>query len=955
MNDAAQKIITMVQLMVDSQHTGGPITRELLLENIHKVLGMMSNLAPFVQEEALLRELEARYNVFVGKETVLEDARDHIAWLTSERKKGWSWWARYRQMMERSWATASVQALDDTTDRVLALLEDPQREGGWDRRGLVVGHVQSGKTANYTGLICKAADAGYKVIIVLAGIHSNLRSQTQMRLDEGFLGYESAAPKDLKREYRPIGVGLIDRRPELRPDSVTNRLENGDFKKAVAKQFNVGASAGGRPLLFVVKKNASVLKHLLDWVHWVAGRKHESETDVVVRGVPLLLIDDEADNASVDTKVGAFDESGKPDLEHDPTSINRNIRKLLMAFERRVYVGYTATPFANIFIHEQGETREAGPDLFPRSFILNVPAPSNYAGPVRIFGLTSDPDDTKHTPGLGLVRHVSDFEVPVKDGRSRQGWMPSLHRVDHRPRFEGEACVPPSIRQAMMAFLLVCAARRARGQHPAFNSMLIHVTRFTAVQHQVKEQVEQEMNSLRQRLKYGEGALGTSLLDALRTLWDTDFRSTSSRVREATQDPSLADLTFEQLEPHLLTVAEDVKVREVNGLAGDALDYDQHKEVGLSVIAVGGDKLARGLTLEGLSVSYFLRASRMYDTLMQMGRWFGYRPGYLDLCRLYCTPELEGWYEQITDASEELRLEFDRMVMAGGTPKDYGLKVESHPSLMVTSSVKMRHGEKIEIKYAGNISESVAFDRSVKALRQNWGALERLVGSLDQPLPLPIQRPISGRSPLSWQDALVWEQVGVARVLTFFENLTTHKEARRSNAGLLCQYIKEMVTLEELTHWTVALFQGSGGAHPLLNRSIELVRRSPREEHTDRFSIRRLLSPKDECIDLSPEELDAAWQDTLAHFEKTRAEGGDLEEPGFPSGVFVRPRRDPKRGLLMLYPLTYRHEKGDMLVDEPIPIVGFGVSFPGSKNARPVTYVVNNVYWEQELKGVSDE
>lgn len=956
MNEATRNILHMVQLRVSLTRSGQPITRDLLHQCLRETLVSMAGLLGQVDEQAMLLELETRYNVFVGKETLLENSQDHIAWLNSERKQNWLYWARYRQMMERTWAPASIQALEDTTDRVLSLLEDPRRTGTWDRRGLVVGHVQSGKTANYTGLICKAADAGYKIIIVLAGIHSNLRSQTQMRLDEGFLGYESSTPKELKRQFRPVGVGLIDRRPELRPDSGTNRLEKGDFKKTIAMHFNFHTNQESRPLLFVVKKNASVLKHLLDWVYWLAGRTVEQDVDAVVRGLPLLLIDDEADNASVDTRAGAFDELGKPNPEHDPTSINLCIRKLLMAFERRAYVGYTATPFANILIHEQGQTRGGGPDLFPSSFILNIPAPSNYAGPVRIFGLNQEPDESSSRSALGLVRHVADFEVPVADGRSRRGWMPSIHKTDHLPRYLDQACIPPSLMEAIMAFLLVCAARHVRHPHPTFNSMLIHVTRFTAVQHRVKEQVEQAVKELRQRLEYGEGALGTPLLDRLRSLWNTDFRPTSARVREALQDTSLTDLSFEQLQPFLLRIAQDIGVREINGTAGDALDYDQNQATGLNVIAVGGDKLARGLTLEGLSISYFLRASRMYDTLMQMGRWFGYRPGYLDLCRLYCTAELEQWYEQITDASEELRLEFDRMALAGGTPRDYGLRVLSHPSLMVTSSVKMRHGEKIQITYAGNISESVAFHRTAKELRHNWKALETLVGSLGIPLPNPVRRQIPNGPELTWKEAVIWQQVSADKIVSFFDNVITHPEASRSNASLLREYIKQMVELGELIHWTVALIPGTGGIFSLNERNISLVRRSPREERKDRFSIRRLLSPKDECIDLESDELSAAWQDTRSEYHKNRSANPQAatSEPSFPAGVFVRPVRSPQRGLLLLYPLSFQDESGTMLVDEAIPIVGFGVSFPGSKNARSVTYVVNNVYWEQELNGVSD-
>ena len=303
--------------------------------------------------------------------------------------------------------------MDNSTDQILGLLEDPTRNGFWDRRGLVVGHVQSGKTGNYTGLICKAADAGYKIIIVLAGMHNNLRSQTQMRLDEGFLGYETSPSGD---KLNIIGVGQVDGDPAIRPNYATNRSENGDFNAKVAK--HLGITPEQRPWLFVVKKNKSVLHRLYKWIQDHAANTSDSVTGrKLVTNLPLLVIDDEADHASVDTGEQVVTEDGKPDSEHQPTAINSLIRKILHSFSRKAYVGYTATPFANIFIHERGETTEEGPDLFPSSFIINLGAPSNYIGPARVFGLTGTEG---REFGLPLARLVGDH--CTDDGKS--GWMP---------------------------------------------------------------------------------------------------------------------------------------------------------------------------------------------------------------------------------------------------------------------------------------------------------------------------------------------------------------------------------------------------------------------------------------------------------------------------------------------------------------------------------------------------
>ena len=167
-------------------------------------------------------------------------------------------------------------------------------------------------------------------------------------------------------------------------------------------------------------------------------------------------------------------------------------------------------------------------------------------------------------------------------------------------------------------------------------------------------------------------------------------------------------------------------------MAGEVLDYIEHSSIGLNVIAVGGDKLSRGLTLEGLSVSYFLRASRMYDTLMQMGRWFGYRLGYLDLCRLYTTPDMMDWFAHISEASEELREDFDRMAASRQTPRDFGHRVRSHPLMMVTSQIKMRSGKQIDITFAGDMCETINFWRDRVHLEANWQAGQHLIQEIER-------------------------------------------------------------------------------------------------------------------------------------------------------------------------------------------------------------------------------
>ena len=403
MNDDFRHVISMVQNFIQSQMPGITLTRELIAERADAVLALNPAWSETVDRAALLRELESRFSVWIGREATLADNADHIPWLPTKRDSiPWRFWSRYRQFLEQYWSPRSIELLDHLTDHVLGLLEDPDRPGAWDRRGLLVGHVQSGKTANYIGLLSKAADAGYKLIVVLTGLHNNLRSQTQMRLDEGFLGYESMPPAEEERRGRQfLGVGLVD--PSPLADTITNRSEQGDFRRTVANNF--GVHLGTHPLVFIVKKNRRVLDNLFNWVEWIADNTDSQTGRRIVTRESLLVIDDEADLASIDTNLQGLDNSGELDPDHDPTAINGCIRRILHAFDKRAYVGYTATPFANVFIHERGRTREEGEDLFPRSFIVNLPAPSNYAGPVRVFGLAADgDDDDQGTPPLPVVR-----------------------------------------------------------------------------------------------------------------------------------------------------------------------------------------------------------------------------------------------------------------------------------------------------------------------------------------------------------------------------------------------------------------------------------------------------------------------------------------------------------------------------------------------------------------------
>ena len=327
-NELIENVIATAQRLIRAEKDKSKITPVYIAAKVQKAVDMFTDDEPIViDQQEIISTLIQRFSHWMGKSTTMKDITNHKDWLNAARKKDWQYWRRYRDFQESKLSDTVVDGLDEATDSILELLEDPQRTDPWDRRGLVVGHVQSGKTSNYSGLICKAADAGYKIIIVLAGLHNNLRSQTQVRLEESFLGYETTLDRD---PGLPIGVAEFGE--DLKTNSATTRADNGDFSKAIAKHFH-GISPEERPWLFVVKKQKTVLTALLNWIQTrVADATDSEDGRKLVTKLPLLVIDDEADNASVDTGEQAFDENDEPDEEHRPKAINSLIRQSFLFF-----------------------------------------------------------------------------------------------------------------------------------------------------------------------------------------------------------------------------------------------------------------------------------------------------------------------------------------------------------------------------------------------------------------------------------------------------------------------------------------------------------------------------------------------------------------------------------------------------------------------------------------------
>ncbi|MFA6128245.1 MAG: Z1 domain-containing protein [Bacteroidales bacterium] len=880
--------------------TSGSVTLEQIEGSVSTVLSIpqYSNL----DREKLIREVQAIYNIRLDNFRVIEAAERRNPWI-SERKASinWNFWNRYRDYLavDKSFSETVINQIDRLTDRTLDGLFNPSINGIINKKGLVVGQVQSGKTSNYTGLICKAADAGYKLIIVLAGVHNNLRSQTQLRLDEGFLGFDTQHERAFRENNLWIGVGRIDQ------SSIAHSLTSSisDFNVGAANSIGINFNTN-EPIIAVVKKNGRILDRLLQWL---SAQAVDIDGRRVIRNKSLLLIDDEADNATINTRP-----------ENDGTTrINGLIRDVLRLFDKSGYIGYTATPFANIFIPINED------ELFPRDFIINLPAPSNYIGPDRVFGFQLQEDDEFSDTVLPIVRRIHDFEAFVPNGHRNGGVLPQN--------------APDSLMAAVKCFILTCAIRRLRGQGNVHNSMLVHASRFVAWQRQITTIVQNVFDFYRRGIEMNIPAIIQEFRQEFEE--DTDinnsFRTTSQLILDSDLsdiDPNIQVHDWADVLPHLNEAASRIQVREINGGSADALNYFDHKH-GLSVIAIGGDKLSRGLTLEGLSISYYLRASRMYDTLMQMGRWFGYKPGYVDLCRLFTSRELNEWFCHIALASEELRNEFDYMAdVVGSTPEQYALRVRTHPGvLQISASNKIRRAENVRISWSGRLIETYALSKNPQVIQDNLGNTVKFINSL-------------GNRFIREDNYYLWNDINFQNISQFLSNFEVHINLKSASPVNLLRFIDFKYRNNELQFWNVGIITKRQGTQYQVNESINLslifrTEADKPQSPADAYLIRKshIISPDDEFIDLNTAEKAIAREASIRLWmEKTN----DDSEPTRLNGEWVRNNiRKPNKVLLLLY---FLDPVGARLPLDSNPIVGFAISFPGSDNDDAVTYAVHS-------------
>ena len=754
-------------------------------------------------------------------------------------------WPKFRDSLTQTkgWPIATVEAIDESSTEVVSLLENPAKDR-FSGKGLVVGHVQSGKTANMTAVIAKAVDSGYDTIIVLAGMTNRLRFQTQERIvgdlvkqNEGH--WKVHTPSDVDGDYQaPAFGGLL--------------------------YFHNLAQ------LFVVKKNVAPLEKLRLAV--------ERTLPVHLERLRVLVIDDECDQASVNTASG----------ELDMTAINERIRLILQMLPRVSYVGYTATPFANVLINPYVADGQELDDLYPRHFITALPTPAGYFGAERLFGRPpADPENVQpEEQGLDMIRVVpsGDTQCLVPPSRKkRDGFYPSMAE---------------SLEEAVLYFLACCAARRARGDGDKHMTMLVHISAFVVVHERLAELIRKWKDQHSGDLLLPESDVSRRL----QQIWRSEQNALPVGITEARA------VALDDILGFLPSVLDDLEVLIENSSSEDQIDYTGKVR---TYIVIGGSILARGLTLEGLMVSYFLRNSRQYDTLLQMGRWFGYRPGYEDLPRIWMTASLLLSFRALAAVEIEIRDEIEIYRGHKLTPEDIAVRIRSIPGMAITAAGKMRAAKRCDVSFWGRHLQTFLFEhQNAKVLRQNWDAGATLLDDAEQ---LELRDRDFPRK--------LWRRVPKSLVLKFLERYAVHETHSDLRANVLPRFLGNEDS--RLDHWNVGVVEPNTGCESEQRfgaaGKVKLVTRTRLKGDGDTADIKALMSRRDVLFDCDVQA------DSSLGWEKLKEERHEKWGEGNP--------------LLLLYAIdkdsTPRDNSGPRAPLEAVgDVLGVGFVFPGLVTER---------------------
>lgn len=802
-----------LRLTLETQHNAITVSKEELVMFVEYQSRFWKKWSATAEDkEALVSYLE-NY-IFVKHDhngyAIVSDEPFDRTWYTKNKPQNeyfWNLFSLYHSQ-KGDLDRASLDKLGDITlPNLMNCLGNPKEKLSKQRKryGLVLGDVQSGKTSTYSGLICKAADAGVKVVILLAGITENLRQQTQERIEEDIVGLTIRTDNFHNNQPANVGVGTL---PGWENKVTTFTLYEDDFNMARAKSMS---SIGSQKsiVLFVVKKNVPVLTHLHEWL---TGSNQHLNADGKLP-YSLLLIDDEADNASINTK----------DSTLDPTATNRKIREICEVFMDSNYVGFTATPFANIFINPETDEEMVTADLFPKDFIYVLPTPDPYIGAQKIFGQPS-----KEHPNYGSCSYMLDncYITDIKELTNAE-----IHNLTEQQLNEGpiyfkhqktwRGQLPSSLIESVRCFYLANAIRDLDiNQQLSPRTMLINVSRYVGVHSYLKKEIDQLVTNDYKEIRINfsvdhDKNVKNELYMELHRLFEIHYSSCGHTWEEVGAKNSLLR-------------GEKPKVIVVNGTKESREDTPDYKRnPSLRLIAVGGFALSRGLTLKGLSTSYFYRNTSTYDVLMQMGRWFGYRPNYEKVCRIWITNTSANWYREIAEATEELKSELAHMQSLELTPRDFGLRIRrDDTALEITARNKMRKAGKYEIRttFWGDVFETPYFSTSILDNNINLDVTRSWLKKLSDEVAIPQK--VKGFS------SYIIRNVPANDIISLLGEIRTSNKNLKFNKTNISRFIAD--NKDNLIKWDVVIVGGTSDIVNGLMPNDNLVLKAS----TRKFSVR---------------------------------------------------------------------------------------------------------------------
>lgn len=926
MSNVLEKYANEIQRAADTLYIsfgGEKRSHSEVLDRASKIIELI---IPSVQKlpeyKTVLNKIIDKFEFEVGIKTyepiMIVNQKTNSSWLHEVKDKTLhSYFDRYKMYLRNEgFEMKAIATIEKSCEEVLSHCANPKSNDIDQKRGLVVGDVQSGKTANYLGLINMAYDYGYKIVILLAGTTDSLRLQTQKRTDQGVIG---AISDTIGNTIEYCGVGKINKEHYVVP--LTNRTN--DFKKFIQRNYNISLSDMNKPVVLVVKKQKAILESVMERLH--ATLKGHNINNI-------LIIDDEADNSSINTRKD----------DENPTTINRCIRKIFNKFPIASYVGFTATPFANIFINPIDENEE-NLNLFPADFISLLQAPPTYCGCDKFF-----PKGNLFSRPIRLINEQEDNFLPV------------IHKKDI-----SYSNLAESIKEAIHSFLIGCVIRTLRGHKQKHRSMMINISRYNDIQDKIWEKVSEYVELLKNILEQDschsvDTFCRNSEMKKIYSLFHSKFYQTIEKNDELDNYP---DVKWKDIQAGLYEEIKQFQIVVVNSRNGKMtsitkgetkrFDYEDYENVGARVIAIGGLVLSRGLTLEGLMVSYYSRNAGAYDTLLQMCRWFGYRPMYDDLCRVYLSQNNIDRFDAVREAVADLKEQFIEMKNQDKTPKEFGLMVRESPdtletTLLVTSRNKMRTSEEIlyHLNYGGVYADTSKLSKDPKVNMHNIEAFKKFYKEI----------------PFSFINKRYMAQnVSKHRVSELIKSLKIPYVNKKFDTEALSSYIEESNVFYQ---WDVVIASGdSKSSVDFVDNKIKATTRSFHTDNDNDFirigsTNNRVLDPGILNSGLTDEELDV--------LKKTK----NITAKDYLNNI----RKTP---ILIIYPIDLIVDNSKIEADNDIKLneriielkqkaknrlennllIAFAIAFPKKESKIMVKYRANKIKLDELTKNleVDDE